>query len=78
MILKCVGIAFFVVDMTCTEVSAPPAVAVCPPVRTWSRAFQQQVAAEIRAAPSSALAEVTAQAIGARDVARACAKARRQ
>jgi hypothetical protein len=66
MILKCVGIAFFVVDMTCTEVSRPPPAAVCPPVRAWSRDFQKQVAAGLRAEPGSALAAVAVQAIEAR------------
>lgn len=75
MILKCTGIAFFIANMTCTDVTPPPAV-VCPPVRVWSREFQKQVSAELRAAPNSALARVAVQSIGDRDVARACAKAR--
>lgn len=78
MILKCVGIAFFVIDMTCTEVAPPPPAAVCPPVRTWTREFQKQVGAELRAAPGSALAAVAVQAIGDRDVARACARTKRR
>ncbi len=72
MTLNCTGFAFFIVQVTCVDVSAPPAV-VCPPVRTWSREFQRQVAAEVRASPNSALAQVAIQAIGDRDVARACA-----
>jgi hypothetical protein len=52
----------------------PPAPAVvCPPLRTWSREFQQKVAAELKAAPKSALATVATLAIGDRDIARACA-----
>jgi hypothetical protein len=51
----------------------PPVPAVvCPPVRTWSKDFQKQVAAELRAAPMSALAKVAVQSIGYRDIARAC------
>ena len=77
MIMHCVGVAFIVLDMTCTQLAAPPPVAVCPPVRTWSQAFQKQVATEMRAAPNGAMAEVVRQAIGDRDVARACRKTRR-
>lgn len=73
MILECTGIAFFVVNMTCKDISPPAApVVVCPPVRAWSTTFQKQIAAEMRAAPNSALAKVAVQSIGDRDVARAC------
>ncbi|HYD66156.1 hypothetical protein [Azospirillum sp.] len=77
MTLHCTGFAFFVVQMTCTDLTPPPAV-VCPPVRTWTREFRNKVAAEMRAAPSSALAEVAVQSIGDRAVARACAQAKRR
>lgn len=77
MILECTGVAFIMVSVTCKDVSPPP-VAVCPPVRVWSKAFQKQVAAEMRAAPNSALAKVAIQSIGDRDVARACAQAKRK
>lgn len=53
----------------------------CPPLRTWSAPFQKQLAAELHKAPrDSAMARVTVQAIGDRDIARACraAKARQQ
>jgi hypothetical protein len=75
MTLNCTGFVFIVAQLTCVDVSPPP-LAVCPPVRTWSKEFQRQVAAELRQAPNSALAQVAVQAIGDRDVARACAKAR--
>jgi hypothetical protein len=78
MILECTGFAFLMVNVTCREVAAAPPAAVCPPVRAWSAEFQKQVAREIRAAPGSALSRVATEAIGMRDVARACAKARRQ
>lgn len=78
MILECTGLAFLFVNVTCKEVSPPAApAAVCPPVRAWSKPFQKRVAAEMRAGSSPALAEVARQAIGDRDVARACAAARR-
>lgn len=64
--------------MICRLEAAPPPAVVCPPVRAWSRAFQQRVAAELRAAPpDSALAAVAIQSIGDRDVARACAQGAR-
>lgn len=70
----CKGVALLVVWMVCEDPPPPPPPAViCPPVRTWSKPFQKKVAAEIRAAPSSALAEVATQSIGDRDIARACA-----
>lgn len=78
MTLNCTGFVFIVAQLTCVEVGAAPPAAVCPPVRTWSREFQRQVSAELRRAPSSALAQVAIQAIGDRDVARACAAARRK
>jgi hypothetical protein len=74
--ITCTGIAFIFASLNCTVPDQPPAV-VCPPVRTWSKPFQAQVAAELRAAPKSALATVAVQAIGDRDVARACAKSKR-
>lgn len=78
MILKCVGIALIFVDVTCTEVSAPPPAAVCPPVREWSREFQKKAADEMRAAPNSVLSQIATQAIGDRDVARKCRAAKRR
>lgn len=72
--MNCTGFAFIIVQMTCTD-PAPPAV-VCPPVRTWSKAFQKQVAAELRAAPGSAMGKVVIDAIGDRDIARACAQSK--
>jgi hypothetical protein len=77
MTLTCTGFVFIVAQLTCVDASPPPA-AVCPPVRTWSREFQRQVAREMRAAPGSALAQVAIDAIGDRDIARACARARRK
>lgn len=76
MTLECTGWVFIVAQLTCVDVAPPPAV-VCPPVRTWSREFQRQVSKELRAAPGSALAQVAVQAIGDRDVARACAATKR-
>ena len=70
--MNCTGFAFIIVQLTCTDPTPPPAV-VCPPVRTWSKEFQKQVAAELRAAANSALAKVAVQSIGDRDIARACA-----
>ncbi|MGY3366202.1 hypothetical protein ACVWZL_003327 [Bradyrhizobium sp. GM2.4] len=75
--MTCTGLVFIVAQLTCTDASPTPA-AVCPPVRTWSAAFQKQVAAEIRTAPDGALAQVVMQAIRDRDVARACARAKRR
>ena len=67
-------ICFGILVMYCQlQVATVPPV-VCPPVRTWTRDFQNKVAVEIRAAPNSALAQVAIQSIGDRDVARACAK----
>ncbi|MCW2195015.1 hypothetical protein AB7M45_007787 [Bradyrhizobium elkanii] len=73
MTFTCTGWAFIAVQLTCTMPDPAPAV-VCPPVRAWSQDFQKQVAAEMRAVPNSALAAVAVQAIGDRDVARACAR----
>jgi hypothetical protein len=70
--ITCTGFAFIVAHLNCV-IPDPAPVVVCPPVRTWSAPFQKQVAAEMRAAPNSAMAEVVRQAIGDRDVARACA-----
>lgn len=69
--ITCTGFAFIVAQLTCT-VPDPAPVVICPPVRTWSREFQKQVAAELQAAPNSALAQVAVQSIGDRDVARSC------
>lgn len=69
--MNCTGIAFIIVQVTCTDPTPPPA--ICPPVRTWTKEFQKQVATELKAAPNSALAKVAIQSIGDRDVARACA-----
>lgn len=71
--LECTGWVFLYAQITCTMPPPPAPAVVCPPVRTWSRSFQKQVAAELKAAPKSALATVAVQAIGDRDVARACA-----
>ena len=62
----CVGICL-AGDATATST------VVCPPLRTWSQAFQGQVASELRAAPKrAALGRVVANAIADRDMARAC------
>jgi hypothetical protein len=73
MTFTCTGWVLIYAQFTCT-MPTPPAAVVCPPVRTWSKAFQKQVAAELRAAPGSAMAKVVVQTIGDRDVARACAR----
>ena len=70
---ECTGWVFLYAQLSCTMPPPPAPVVVCPPVRTWSREFQRKVAAELKAAPGSALARVAVQAIGDRDVARACA-----
>lgn len=67
---------FGILVMVCQLQAAPTPPVVCPPVRTWTSGFQKKVAAELRAAPNSALAQVAVQSIGDRDVARACAKAK--
>lgn len=65
----CVGL----IIMRCFTGTSGGAVVECPPVRTWSPAFQKQLAAELRTAPKgSALARVVVDTIGDRDVARAC------
>lgn len=76
--MNCTGFAFIIVQLTCQDPAPPPPSVICPPVRSWSRAFQKQVAAELRAAPDSALAKVAVQSIGDRDVARACAERKRK
>jgi len=73
--MTCTGFAIIYAQLTCVTTDVPPV--VCPPVRTWSQTFQKQVATEMRAAPTSALAQVAIQAIGDRDIARACAKGKR-
>lgn len=77
MILECTGWVFIYAQLTCTGAAPAPAV-ICPPVRTWSREFQRQVAQEMRAAPGSALAKVAVQSIGDRDIARACKRQRKR
>jgi hypothetical protein len=65
----CVGLIL----MRCFAVTGGGTVVECPPVRSWSPAFQKQVAAELRATPKgSAMARVVIDAIGDRDVARVC------
>lgn len=76
--ITCTGFAFIFAQLTCTVPDTPPPAVVCPPVRTWSRDFQHQIADELRAAPNSALAKVAIQTIGDRDVARACQRTRRR
>jgi hypothetical protein len=75
--ITCTGIALGFAMLTCEVPSTVPP-AVCPPVRTWTQEFQNRVAAEIEAAPNSALSQVAIQSIGDRDVARACAAAKRK
>ena len=72
--MTCTGFAFLFVMLTCEAPPQPTAV-VCPPMRTWSRDFQKKVAHELRAQPGSAMAKVVIDAIGDRDIARACAAA---
>ena len=67
-------ICFGILVMYCQLQAATPPAVVCPPVRPWTAEFQKKVAAELKAAPNSALAQVTVQSIGDRDVARACTK----
>lgn len=76
MILECVGVAFIYAQMTCTEVKAPPPVAVCPPMVEWSPGLQARAADEMAANPGSALAEIAIKAIQQRDILRACKRAR--
>jgi hypothetical protein len=71
MTFTCTGWVLLYAQLTCVMPAQVPAV-VCPPVRMWSKEFQKQVAAELRAAPTTALAKVAVQSIGDRDVARAC------
>lgn len=75
--ITCTGFALGFAMLTC-EIPPTTPPAVCPPVRTWTQEFQNQIAAEIEAAPNSALAQVAVQSIGDRDVARACAAAKRK
>lgn len=60
-------------------VETPGGTAVeCPPLRTWTPAFQKQLAAELRAAPkNSAMSRVVIDTIGDRDVIRACRKGKK-
>ena len=79
MILECVGIAFVYAQMTCKQVDAPPVPAArCAPVVEWSQAKQNQIAAELEAAPGSALAALAVEYIGQRDIARACRAAKKR
>jgi len=71
--VNCTGFAFIIVQLTCTDPAPPPPPVICPPVRVWTKEFQKKVAAEMRAAPKTALATVAVQSIGDRDIARACA-----
>jgi hypothetical protein len=75
--MKCIGIALVIGWLHCEDPPPPPPppAVVCPSVRAWSKDFQKKVAAELRAVPKSALAEVATQSIGDRDIARACATA---
>jgi hypothetical protein len=72
MTFTCTGWVILYAQLTCVMPEPPVAPVICPPVRTWSKDFQKQVAAELRAAPTSALAKVAVQSIGDRDIARAC------
>jgi hypothetical protein len=69
--VMCFG--FLGIVMSCNLPDGQATAVVCPPVRTWAPAFQKQVAKELRAAKDSALARVVVEAIGDRDIARACA-----
>lgn len=75
MTFTCTGWVLIYAQLTCVMPTPAPTV-VCPPVRTWTKDFQKQVALELRAAPGSALAKVAVQSIGDRDIARACARKR--
>jgi hypothetical protein len=68
----CVGLFI----MSCNFTGGDSTAVVCPPVRTWSKSFQAQVAQELRAAPNSAMGKVVIDTIGDRDAARACARKR--
>jgi hypothetical protein len=72
MTFTCTGWVILYAQLTCVMPEPPTPAVVCPPVRTWSKDFQKQVAAELRAAPDTALAKVAVQSIGDRDIARAC------
>lgn len=70
--VMCFG--FLGIVMSCNFPDGQATAVVCPPVRTWAPAFQKQVAKELRESPrNSALARVVVEAIGDRDIARACA-----
>jgi hypothetical protein len=71
--MVCFGLLF----MVCRGVEAePPArvtVAVCPVEASWSRAYQRQLATELRTLPDgSALVGAVQEAVSLRDQARAC------
>lgn len=69
----CVGL----IVMRCYAETAGGAVVECPPLRAWPAGFQSQLAGELRAAPKgSAMARVVVDAIGDRDVIRACRRAK--
>jgi hypothetical protein len=70
----CIGL----IVMKCFTETAGGVTVECPPLRTWTPAFQRQVAAELRTVPKgSAMARVVVDAIGDRDVIRACRAARK-
>jgi hypothetical protein len=62
MTFTCTGWVLIYAQLTCTMPTPVPAV-VCPPVRTWSKDFQKQVATEL-GRPNSALAKVAVQNAG--------------
>lgn len=67
----CVGL----IVLRCFVETSGGTVVECPPLRTWTPAFQKQLAAELRAAPkNSAMSRVVIDTIGDRDVIRACRK----
>jgi hypothetical protein len=69
--ITCTGFAFLFAQLTCSIPETPPAV-VCPPVRVWTRDFQKNRLRRNCARSPIALAKVAIQAIGDRDIARAC------
>lgn len=71
----CVGL----IVMRCfLDANGNPTVVECPPLRTWTPAFQKQLAAELRAMPkNSATSRVIVETIGDRDIIRACRKGRK-
>jgi hypothetical protein len=55
MTFTCTGWVILYAQLTCVMPEPPVAPVICPPVRTWSKDFEKQVAAGLRAAPTSAL-----------------------